>query len=83
MEFKTIQLEMSHYAGKSRDDEIEADIDGGEGLAYDAIGKIQVKKALRLLTPVPTHWNSMYYLIKRALAMKDLLIYFTMHMQLM
>ena len=39
------------------------------------------EKVSRLLTPVSKHWNSLYYLIKRALILKDSLIKFSKSMQ--
>ena len=77
MEFKKVQLEMLHREAECNDDNGDADFDGEEGLSYNAQGKPQVKKVLRLLTPVSTRWNSMYYLIQRALVLKDPLIEFT------
>lgn len=65
------------------DDKGETDFDGDEGLSCDAESKPQVKKVLRLLSPVSTHWNSMYDLIKRALAQKDPLIDLTKSMRSM
>ena len=40
-----------------------------------------MKKVLRLLTLVSTRCNSMYYWIKRALVLKDLLIKLTKSME--
>ena len=77
MEFKKIQLEMLHWEAECSDNEGDIDFDGEEGLSCDAQGKPQMKKVLRLLTPVSTHWNSMYYLIQRALVLKNPLIKFT------
>ena len=45
--------------GQCIDDEGNADFDGEEGHSWDAQGKPQVKKVLRLLTLVSTRWNSM------------------------
>ena len=39
------------------------------------------KKVLRLLTPMSTRWNSMYYLIQRALVLKNPLIKFINHVR--
>ena len=63
MEFKEVQLETLHREAECSDDEGDVDFDGEEELSYDAQGKAQAKKVLRLLTPVSTHWDSMYYLI--------------------
>ena len=76
MEFKKVQLEMIHREGECSDDEGDADLDGEEGPSYNAKGKPQVKMLLMLLTLVSTRSNSMYYLIKRAPALKDPLIKF-------
>ena len=80
-EFKKVQLEMLHREVECNDDEGDADFDGEEGLSYDAQGKPQGKKVLRLLTLVSTRWNSMCYLIQRALVLKDPLIIFTNHVR--
>ena len=79
MEFKKVQLEMLHREAECSDGEGDASFDGEKGLSCDAQGKPQVKKVLRLLTPVSTRWNSMYYLIQRALVLKNPLIKFTNH----
>ena len=79
MEFKEVQLEMLHREAECSNDESDADFDGEEGLSCDAEGKPQVKKVLRLLTPVSTRCNSMYCLIHRALVLKNPLIKFTNH----
>ena len=80
-EFKKVQLEMLHWEVKCSDDKGDTDFDGEEVLSCDAQGKPQVKKMLRLLTPVSTRWNSMYYLIQRAMVLKDPLIDFTNHVR--
>ena len=81
MEFKKIELEMLHREAEYSDDKDDADFDGEEGFSCDAQGKPQMKKVLRLLKPMHTCWNSMYYLIQRALVLKDLLIKFTNQMR--
>ena len=83
MEFKKFLLEMPHQEAECNDDEGDADFDGEAGLSYDAQGKPQMKKVLRLLTPMSTHWNSIYYLIERALVLKNPLIKFTNCMRTM
>ena len=80
---KRVQLEMLHGEAECSDDEGNADFDGEEGLSYNAQGKPKAKKVLRLLTPVSTHWNSMYYLMQRALVLKDPLVKFTNHVRSM
>ena len=77
MEFKKVQLEMLHRKAECSDDENDVDFHGEEGLSCDAQGKPQSKKVLRLLPPMSTRWNSVYYLIQRALVLKDPLIKFT------
>ena len=82
MEFKKVHLEMLHWESECSDDKGDAGFDGDEGLSYAADSKPrQVKRVLKLLTLVSTHWNSMYYLIKRALVLKDPLTKFTDHVQ--
>ena len=71
MEFKKIQLEMLYRTDEFSDDEGEADFDGDEGLACDAKSKPQVKKVLRLLTPVLIRLNSMYYLIHKSASSEE------------
>ena len=77
LEFKKVHLEMLHQEAECNDDEGDVDFGGEEGLSCDAQGKPQMKKILRLLTPVSTRWNSMYYLIQRAVVLKNPLIKFT------
>ena len=72
-----------HREAECSDDEGDADFDGGEGLSCDAQGKPQARKVLRLLTPVSTRWAFMYYLIHRALVLKNPLMKFTNHVRLM
>ena len=59
------------------DDDSDANYDGDEDFDVGGQGQPCLNKVLRLLRPVPTHWNSMYYTIKRALALKDSLVMFT------
>ena len=58
-------------------DESDADYDGDEDFVVGGEGQPRLKQVLRLLRPVPTRWNSIYYTIKRALALKDLLVMFS------
>ena len=58
------------------DDESKADYDGDEDFGGGGEGQPCLKQVLRLLRPMPTRWNSMYYTIKRALALKDSLVMF-------
>ena len=73
---------MLHREGECSDNEGDVDFNGDEDLSCDAEGKLQMKKVLRLLTPVSKRWNSMYYLRKRALVLKNLLIKLSKSMQL-
>ena len=50
---------------------------GDEDFNVGGEGQPRLKKVLQLLRPVGTRWNSTYYLIKRALALKDSLVMFT------
>ena len=77
IEFKKVQLKMLHQEAECSDAKGNIDFDGEEGLSCHAQGKPQAKKVLRLLTPVSTRWNSMYYLIQRALVLKNPLTKFT------
>ena len=58
------------------DDEGEADFDGDEDLEVGGEGEPRLKRVLQLIRPVPTRWNSTYYLVKRALALKEALVQF-------
>ena len=75
--FKKTQLEILNWEEERSDDEREADFDGDEDFEVGGEGQSRLKKVLRLVRPVATRWNSMYYLIKRALALKDSLVMFT------
>ena len=58
------------------DDEGEADFHGDDDLEVGGEGEPSLKKVLRLIRPVLTCWNLTYYLVKRALALKDALVQF-------
>ena len=58
-------------------DEGEANCDGDEDLDVGGEGQPRLKNILQLIRPIPTHWNSTYYLVKRALALKEGLLQFT------
>ena len=58
------------------DDEGEADFDGDEDLKVGGEGDPRLKRVLRLIRPVLTRWNSTYYLVKRALSLKEALVQF-------
>lgn len=53
-----------------------ADFDWDEDSKVWGEGLPHLKKVLHLLRPMVTSWKSMYYLIKLALALKDLLVKF-------
>ena len=57
-------------------DEGEANFDGEEDLEVGGEGEPHLKKVLKLIRPMPTRWNSTYYLVKRALALKEALVQF-------
>lgn len=79
-ELKKIQLEVLFQDRESSDDEGDPNFDGDERLYVGRDNKPQVTKILRVFTPVATRWNSMNYLIRRALALKDPLIAFIISM---
>ena len=74
--FKKTQMEILEREEERSDDEGEADFDGDEDFEVGGEGEPRLKKVLRLIRPVPTRWNSTYYLVKRALALKDALVQF-------
>ena len=59
------------------DDERDTDYDRDEDFDVKGEWQPRLKKVLRLLRPVATRWNSMYYLIKQVFALKDSLVMFT------
>ena len=75
--FKKTQLQILQRAEELSDDESDADYDGDEDFVVGGEGQPRLKQVLRLLRPMPTRWNSMYYTIKRALALKDSLVMFS------
>ena len=74
--FKKTQMEILHREEERSDDEGEADFDGDEDLEVGGDGEPRLKRVLQLIRPVPTHWNSACYLVKRALALKEALVQF-------
>ena len=42
----------------------DANYDGDEDFFVGGEGQPHLKQVLRMLRPVPTRWNSMYYIIK-------------------
>ena len=75
--FKKTQLQILQWAEELSDDESDVDYDGDEDFIVGGEGQPCLKQVLRLLRPMPTHWNSMYYTIKRALELKDSLVMFS------
>ena len=69
-------MNILHREEERSDDEGEADFDGDEDLEVGGEGEPRLKRVLRLIRPVLTHWNSTYYLVKRALALKEALVQF-------
>ena len=74
--FKKKQMKILDREEERNDDEGEADFDGDEDLEVGGEGEPCLKRVLRLIRPVPTRWNSTYYLVKRALALKEALVQF-------
>ena len=74
--FKKTQMNILHREEEHSDDEGEADFDGDEDLEVGGEGEPRLKRVLQLIRPVPTRWNSTYYLVKRALAFKEALVQF-------
>ena len=72
--FKKTQMEILDRQEERSDDEGEADFDGDEDLEVGGEGDPRLKRALQLIRPVPTRWNSTHYLMKRALALKEALV---------
>ena len=62
--FKKTQMDILHREEERSDDEGEADFDGDEDFEVGAEGEPRLKTVLRLIRPVPTRWNSTYYLVK-------------------
>ena len=62
--FKKTQMEIIHWEEEHSEDEGEANCDGGEDLKVGGEGQPRLKKVLQLIRPMPTHWNSTYYLVK-------------------
>ena len=74
--FKKAQMEILNQEEERSDDEGETNLDGDEDLEVGGEGEPHLKRVLQLIRPVPTRWNSTYYLVKRALALKDALVQF-------
>ena len=62
--FKKTQMRILDREEEHSDDEGEADFDRDEDLEVGGEGEPYLKKVLRLIRPVPTCWNSTYYLVK-------------------
>ena len=74
------QMEIINREEERRDDEREADVDRDNDFELGE-GQPRLKKALRLLGPLETRWNSTYYLIKLSSALKDSSVMFTIPKQ--
>ena len=74
--FKKTQMNILDWEEEGSDDEGEADFDGDEDLEVGGEGEPRLKRVLQLIRLVPTRWNSTYYLVKRALALKEALVQF-------
>ena len=74
--FKKTQMEILHQEEERKEDEGEADCDRDEDVEVGGEGQPRLKKVLRLIRPIPIRWNSTYYLMKRALTLKDALVQF-------
>ena len=74
--FKKTQMEILDREEEHSDDEGEADFDGDEDLEVGGEGEPHLKRVLRLIRHVSTHWNLTYYLVKRALALMEALVQF-------
>ena len=62
--FKKTQMEILDREEERSDDEGEANFDGDEDLEVGGEGEPRLKRVLQLIRPVPTRWNSTYYLVK-------------------
>ena len=62
--FKKTQIGILDWQEECSEDEGEADCDRDEELDVGGEGQPHLKKVLQLIRPVPTHWNSTYYLVK-------------------
>ena len=75
-EGRPTQMEILDREEERSDDEREPDSDGDEDLEVEEEGEPRLKRVLQLIRPVPKRWNSTYYLVKRALALKEALVQF-------
>ena len=75
--FKKTQMEILDRQEERSKDEGEAVCDGDEDFEVRGEGQPRLKKVLQLIRPMPKHWNSTYYLVKWALALKEALVQFT------
>ena len=62
--FKKMQIEILHREEEFSEDEGEDDCDRDEDFEVGREGQPRLKKVLRLIRPMPTRWNSKYYLVK-------------------
>ena len=74
--FKKTQMNILDREEECSDGEGEPDFDGDEDLEVGGEGEPHLQRVLQLIRPVPTRWNSTYYLVKRALALKEALVQF-------
>ena len=62
--FKKTQMEILDREEEHNNDEGEADFDGDKDLKNGGEGEPRLERVLRFIRPVPTRWNSTYYLVK-------------------
>ena len=62
--FKKTHLQILKLVEEGNNDESDADYDGDEDFDVGGEGQPHLKQVLRLLRPMLTNWNSMYYTIK-------------------
>ena len=72
--FKKTQLKILKWVEERSDDERDANYDGDEDFNVGGEWQPHLKKVLGLLRPMPIHWNSINYTIKRVLTLKDSLM---------
>ena len=61
--FKKTQMNILHREEERSDNEGEADFDGDEDLEAGGEGEPRLMRVLQLIRPMPTRWNSTYYLV--------------------
>ena len=75
--FKKTQLKILKWEEERSHDKSDADYHGDEDFDVGREGQPRLKKVLRLLRSMSTRSNSMFYIIKRALALKHSLVMFS------